>query len=83
MVAHGSLRVNQDQSNQNGWEEQREKNHKVPLGFQNINMLLKDLEKKETDKVGLVKGLHLIGCEGSVFDVQLTIDCAMHYLTSV
>ena len=55
LVAHGSLRVNQDQSNQNGWEEQREKNHKVPLGFQNINMLLKDLEKRKLKKLGWLK----------------------------
>ena len=43
-------------------KNKEKKNHKVSVGFQNINMLLKDLEKKETDKVGLVKGIHLIGC---------------------
>lgn len=41
-------------------KNKEKKNHKVSVGFKNINML--KIWKKETDKVGLVKGIHLIGC---------------------
>lgn len=38
-------------------KNKEKKNHKVSVGFKNIRF-----GKKETDKVGLVKGIHLIGC---------------------